>query len=138
MRVWTGSIAALASTEEHTTWAEAGGQLLFGLFFLLILGAIVLAVRTVWRSLDGPSVSHAGRPSHLTHPCAPPQERRPGARWVCPVCSCPWVVRQSTRLVPRTYSTGVPPQAHPLETRNEPVTELQWVFDGSKPTIGAG
>jgi hypothetical protein len=128
------SVTVLASAEEHTSWAEVGGAALGGLFFLVLFllgGAALMGVgRTVKEAFDEPSVSYAGRPPHLTHPCDPVQEPQQGARWECPVCGCPWVARQSSRLVSKTYSTGSPPFLYPLERRSEWVTgKLQWVFD---------
>lgn len=128
------SVAVLASTEEHATWTDVGGTVLFGLFFLVLFllgrAALKRVGRTAASLLSEPSISYAGRPSHLTHPCDPPQERRLGAKWKC-ACGCTWIVRgRPPRLVEKKVSTRSPGPLGPLETVQRWVPrEPQWFFD---------
>jgi hypothetical protein len=83
-----------------------------------------------WRELKNP-LSYSTRPQGWAHNCRLPRVSVPGSTWVCPECTCPWIVESGYH---RTFPVSEHRGGHPTNRQivgSGTVWEnkIHWSFD---------
>lgn len=82
---------------------------------------------------------YSGRPAEFTHRCHLPKRRELAARWICPRCDCPWIMRKGLRQWTSVHQADSrPPHETTLvgETKSA-VTRPRWYFDNDRYREGS-